>query len=80
MKTRFAILAALALATPPAWGQSRLITACNIGRQYNSAGTSYWNPRALEKRALADGIGLAFLVPYKAGEEAEMSKACPDVW
>ena len=67
MKARFAILAALALAAPPAWGQSwqavesfflgqgrgELMTNCDFGRQYNSMGVSYWDYANTKRREAA---------------------------
>ena len=77
MKARFAILAALALAAPPAWGQSwqdyksyflekgraNLMTACAQGRRGNSSGISFWDYSL--RKYVEDGMSAAGMSPSR---------------
>jgi hypothetical protein len=62
--------------------RSRLMESCSNGRNWNSNGTSFWNPKLIEEQrqhAIAGGRGSS-IDAVLSGQAAAMAIACPTVW
>jgi hypothetical protein len=96
MKTRLATFAFLLITASPAWGltwqkakynflgplRADLMSFCDIGRRYNSAGISYWHydkVKSNEANLRANGFGPSEIKAYLAGQAAAMAEVCPEV-
>jgi hypothetical protein len=58
------------------------MTKRDFGRQYNSAGVSYWDyakKKEGETSAIANGFSPALVEGFAAGKTAAMAQVCPDV-